>query len=211
MLIKKEIWITSAVAIICLILVGIFPRNNALQDFIVGFSFFLIVPWLYIKIVLGESMKEYGIQSGRMNTGIYLIVIFLFVFSLIMLVAYKYSNFSNEYRIPQSVSNNFGLFVIYEVFLVGFFLFLYEFFFHGWILNFFEKYFKKGAVFLQFAIFTILLALIDNLNWNFFPYMVINLLGGWIAYKSRAIWYSFIFGWIAIILLDIIFLKITKI
>ncbi|MCK9378777.1 MAG: hypothetical protein M0P97_01370 [Candidatus Moranbacteria bacterium] len=209
MLKKKEFLITTVVAIICLVLIVIFPRDNVFQNFIVGISFFLIVPWLYIRIVLKESIADYGIQVGRVSSGVCWAIFSFVIFSLIILIASKYANFVNGYRLPQMIDGNFGLFVVYEVFLVGFFLFLYELFFHGWLLNFLKKYVNGSAVITQFAVFVIFLALIDNLNWTFFPYMVINLFGGWVVYRSHSIWYSFIFGWIAIILLDTLLLRVV--
>lgn len=207
---EKEFLITAIVAIACLFLVGTFPREDGFQLFILGAFFFFIIPWLYIKIILGESIRDYGIQSGKRAKGFLWMIFSFFFFFLAIYFSYRYFDFFSNYVLLKIVREKFWIFVGYEFFLVGFFLFLYEFFFHGWLMGFLEKYFGVFSVLFQFIVFVLFLALTNNFNWNFFPYMIINLLGGWVAYKSRSIWYSFAFGWIAIILLDTIFLKIIK-
>ncbi|HBO16626.1 MAG: hypothetical protein UR69_C0002G0039 [Candidatus Moranbacteria bacterium GW2011_GWE2_35_2-] len=207
---EKEFIVSVIIAVACLFLAGTFPREDGFQVFILGAFFFLIVPWLYIRIVLDESIKDYGVQLGRKAEGFFWMIFSFFFFLLTIYFSYRYFDFFSNYVLLKIVRENFWIFVGYEFFLVGFFLFLYEFFFHGWIMGFLRRYFGIFSVIFQFIVFVVFLVLTSNFNWNFFPYMIINLLGGWIVYKSRSIWYSFTFGWIAIILLDMIFLRITK-
>lgn len=197
------------IAIACLFLIVIFPSEDAFQSLIVGVSFFLIVPWLYIKIILREPIYKFGLSFGDMRKGILWSLFSFAIFSLSVYLAYQQFNFFGGYQLPRSILTNFWMFVVYEVFLVGSFLFLYEFFFHGWLLNFLERYFGIASVILQFIVFVVFLAVAGDFSWNFFPYIIINLFGGWTAYKSQSIWYSFVSGWITIVLLDMIFLKLA--
>ncbi len=208
---EKEFVITTTVAIICLFLVGTFPRKDGFQLFILGIFFFLIIPWLYIRMILGESIRDYGIQLGEKAKGFFWMIFSFIFFFLVIYSSCRYFDFLNNYVLLKIVRENFWVFVGYEFFLVGFFLFLYEFFFHGWLIGFLKRYLGIFSVLVQFIVFIVFLVLTNNFSWNFFPYMIINLLGGWIVYKSQSIWYSFAFGWVAIILLDTVFLKIMKI
>jgi membrane protease YdiL (CAAX protease family) len=207
-LFKKEFIITMIVAVICLVLIGVFPYEDSFQGIIIAASFFLIVPWIYTKIVLKESMKKYGFEGGKEKSGIFWSSFSLAIFLLITILAYKKPIFIENYQLPGGIFENFWAFVGYEIFLVGFFLFLYEFFFHGWLLGFLEKYFGVISVFIQSLIFLIFLFLTDNLNWSFFPYIMINIFGGWTTYKSNSIWFSFVSGWIFIIFLDAFFIRL---
>ena len=207
---NKKLALTSVVIVANLLLIGAFPSENEFQMIVIGLTFLFVIPLLYIKIVLGDSLGDFGIKSGDWKIGLALSALFLVIILPSMYFVYKYTEFLSYYQLPDGSTASFGFFVLYELFFVGLFLALLEFFFHGFIMfSFFGKNIWT-AVLLQFFIFIVFLALNDILDWRMFPYIVTSLFGGIIAIKSKSLWYSYIFGLIFIILHDAIFIKIIN-
>ena len=210
--INKNFIVSLGVAFLCLLLFAFFPREEAnnFQQIVVSAAFLLLVPGLYIKIVLKISLSEFGVQEGYWRKGlIWMGVSFVFVF-LLFYVFYQYVGFSEKYSLPQAVAADFSYFVFYEIFLVGVFAAMYEFFFRGFVMGIFFEKIKINAIFAQFSVFVLFLIFFDSFDWNSAPYMITALFAGIIAYKSHSLLYSFAFTWIVIVISDAIFIKLIS-
>jgi len=130
----KEDLITLGVIVACLGLFFLFPSQGPAQAITASLIFLFLVPFLYIKLVLKKSLRDYGWQIGNWKKGILFAAVSL-VFSLLIFYAlYHYTAFAKNYALPLIATQKFLYFVLYEFLLVGFFLALYEFFFRGFIM-----------------------------------------------------------------------------
>ena len=203
---KKDI-ISFLLIILCLFMIKLFPEKDHFQKLIISLTFLLIVPVLYVKIVLKENLRKFGLKVGEWKPGLIWIFISLVVSSLILYLIYNYLDFAEKYYLPQKTIESFGLFIFYETAIAGFFIALYEFFFRGFIMFGFSEKLKHKAIILQFILFILFLIINKDFNWIFAPYMMTALFSGVIAYKSKSLIYSFLFSWLFIILSDAVYIN----
>ena len=202
--------ITGGIAIVCLFLYIVFPVSNVFQRIISSLTFLFLIPFLYVKIILKKEMKGLGFRIGNWQTGVTWSVISLIGSVLITYVLFEYFNFSEKYPFPQYLTNNFLAFVSYEIFLVGFFVALYEFFFRGFLMLGVLKKTGVWSIFLQAFVFLLLLLAAGGISWALVPYIIFSFFSGAIVYLSRSILYSFISNTLFIVIVDSIFVHISK-
>ncbi len=192
--------------VFCLLMLRFFPEKDYFQKFIISLTFLFLVPFLYIKIVLKEDLKNFGLQIGSWKKGIAWSIFSLMGAFLVLILLYQYADLADKYYLPQGLIDNFGLFVFYEAILVSFFLALYEFFFRGFMLFSFIKKGKFFSVILQFVAFLLFLIIAKDLNWSLTHYIIAAFFSGIVAYESRSLIYSYLFGWLFVIISDAIYI-----
>ncbi|MFH0969729.1 MAG: hypothetical protein V1804_04430 [Patescibacteria group bacterium] len=180
------------------------------QQVVSSLIFLLVIPFLYVKIVLRKNLSDFGIQKGERATGLAWSIISIVVAFLILYLFIQYFNFLNKYNLPGTVQKSFTLFIGYEVFLVGFFVALYEIFFRGFVMFTFSGKLGHWSVLLQGIAFFLLIWLSGSLNWTMAPYIMLAFLSGITAFYSRSIIYSFALSLFFMILVDSIFIKLAK-
>lgn len=204
----KEELITSAVIVACLALFSFFPTQGPAQAITSSLVFLFLIPFLYIKLILKKNLKDYGWQLGNWKQGIIFAAISLVLSLLIFYILYHYSTFPKVYKLPLTATQNFGLFILYEFTLVAFFLALYEFFFRGFIMFSFSTKAGVASVAIQWLMFFIFLLISGSLIWQNALYMIVALFSGLIAFKSRSLLYSFVFGLFFLIIADALLIKL---
>lgn len=207
---NQELFSTSLVILACLFLFSIFPTKNIFQEIISSLTFFFVVPILYVKIILKKDLKEFGIQLGDRRKGIIFSSLALIMSLLIAYVFFQYSSFSKNYTLPEIIKNNFIFFIIYELFIVGFFTALYEFFFRGFIQFSFLKKVGFWSIILQTVLFVLMFLVTGSFGWSIVPFVVIAPFSGFVAWKSNSIVYSFFSTLIFIMLIDAFVIKFVK-
>lgn len=208
---NKRFIITGLVIFFSLGFSEFFARSDGfspvMQGFIAGIVFFLVVPVLYSKIVLKESLKNIGWQKGNVSAGVLTgIVSVILAGAIVVGLAYAFPNFREQYIFPATVEKSFVWFMLYELILVAFVIFIYEVFFRGFVQLLWLKEFGLWAIFIQAAFFIGLFFLGDSLSWQMAPLIIFCPLAGFVAYHSQSIWYSFAASWIFIFLTDVFFL-----
>lgn len=207
---NRNFFTTSLVVLACLVLFSVFPTSNIFQEIISSLTFFFVVPILYVKIILKKDLGEFGFQKGDVKKGIILALESLILSILIIYILFEYFSFAKNYQIPPAVANNFQFFVLYEIFIVGFFTALYEILFRGFIqFSFFEKI-GFWVILVQFLLFVMLFLATGNLNWSIAPFIVMAPFSGYTALKSKSILYSFVSTLVFIILIDAFVIKMAK-
>ena len=171
--INREFFSTSLVILACLVLFSVFPTNGIFQEIISSLTFFFVVPALYVKIILKKDLKEFGFQKGDFKKGIMLGLGGLVFSAAIVYVCFSYFSFAKNYPLPESIKTSFQFFILYEVFIVGFFTILYEFFFRGFIQFSFANRMGLWVVLVQFVLFVSLFWATGNLNWSIAPFVII--------------------------------------
>jgi membrane protease YdiL (CAAX protease family) len=105
--------------------------------------------------------------------------------------------------IPKAIIKSFSLFILYEFGGVLLAVFIYEFFFRGFIMfNLNSKINYRLGIFLQALLFLIFLWLTKTSLWAALPYLLFAPFAGIIAHKSKSILYSGITQFLIIFLFD---------
>lgn len=207
---NREFFSTSLVVLACLFLFSIFPTGNIFQEIISSLTFFFVVPVLYAKIILKKNLSDFGFQKGDVKKGIVLASGGLVLSLLIIYILFNYFSFAENYSLPDILKNSFRFFVLYEIFIVGFFSALYEFFFRGFVqFSFFQKI-GYWTILVQFLLFVGLFWATGNLNGLIVPFIIISPFSAYTVLKSRSILYSFSATLIFIILVDAFAIKLVK-
>lgn len=203
---KKSIF-TVVLAIFCLLLHVMFPTRDHFQKVIVSLVFLLVLPVLYIKIVLKESLKNFGLKLGNWRQGVIWLLISFTASLLALYLIYNFAGFAEKYYLPQRIIESFGLFAFYEVLIVGFFVALYEFFFRGFVMFSFSEKLGLNAIILQFILFVLFLVIAKDFNWTFAPYLISAPFAGVIAYKSKSLIYSYLFSLLFVVISDAVYVN----
>ena len=206
----KEFILTCVFIIIILIIYGLFPVKNSFQKFIIMSTFFIIIPILFNKFVLKNELKDLGIKIGDWKQGLIWSGISAAMVGVMFLLAGYFFDFFGNYTIPLFIIEGFGKFVFYEFLLVLPVVFIYDFFFRGFIGFIMEKKVAYWAIIIQALLFLILALATGGFNWAMLPYLVSAPLVGIIVYKSRSIFYSTLFQFIIIIIIDASIIRLIK-
>ena len=154
---SKRFVITGLLILFSLGLFLVMPANDKVDDIfqgiVMGIAIFLVIPVLYCKIVLKESLKNMGWQKGKMLSGVLASIICISLALGIVFFLSRLTEFPQEYFFPVAVQTNFLWFMLYELLLVSFTALLYELFFRGFIQLLWLKDFGLLSVVLQTVLF----------------------------------------------------------
>lgn len=206
----KETIVTVGVILVCLFLYVLFPTKNIFQQIISTLTFFLAIPFLYVKIILKREIGNYGIQKGNWTAGLFWSAIAIPTAIAALYFLIRYTGFLEKYSLPQAVRENFVFFLGYEILLTGFFAAVYEIFFRGFLMRSLSEKVGYLAIILQSIAFLLLFFLSSSLSWSIVPYLIFAPFSGLIAYQSRSLLYSFASNFLFIIIADSIFIKLAQ-
>ena len=180
--------------------------NPVFQMLLVSVAFFLVVPVLYCKIVLKESLHNMGWQAGNVFTGIILSLLTVSGGLVIMYFLDRYTSFGRAYQLPVSIQTDFLWFLLYEALMMPVMTLFYEVFFRGFIGLLWLRSLGPVSVLLQAGFFGLMFFLAGDLTVKEIPLLLFAPLSGLIAYYSRSIWYSWGATWLFFFLIDVYFL-----
>lgn len=208
---NRRFIITGLVALFSLGFSEFFAKSDgfspALQGFIAGVIFFLVIPILYCKIVLKESLKNIGWQKGNVPAGVLAGIASVILGGAIVVgLVFVFPEFREQYIFPATVEESFVWFILYEIVLMPFVVLLYEVFFRGFAQLFWLRELGMWSIAIQTLFFLGLLFFDDSLSWQMAPFIIFSPLAGFIAYRSQSIWFSFTASWVFLFLTDIFFL-----
>lgn len=206
---KKEI-VTFIVAFLCLLLAVTFPTTGDFQLLSRIVFFLVVLPILYIKFILKKNVGDFGLNLSDNRTGFIWAFIMLMASFLITLGLFYFFHLENKYIIPTYVINNFWVFVFYEMVVMNFIIFVFEFFFRGFLQTVLEKKIGIWAPLAQCGIFLGFLFLTQKLAWQYAPLIILSLTGGVVAYKSKSFVYSYLMGLIFTIAVDLYIIGLFK-
>jgi hypothetical protein len=206
----KKLLVTGGMIILCLFLFAAFPTGNIFQKLVAYITFLVAVPLLYVKMVLKESLKDYGFQRGNWKKGVLWGGLSLMASLAIFYLLLNYANFAYNYQPSPLATEKFTHFVLYEIFLVGFYVFMYEWFFRGFVMFSFSKEAKYWSIIIQFILFLAFIIFAGGAKWSIAYYIIIAPLAGFTAYQSRSLAYSLASSWIFIIIADTFIIKMLK-
>jgi membrane protease YdiL (CAAX protease family) len=206
----KKFITTGLLVLFSVFFLGYFSQvekvNPVFQTFLVSVTFFLVVPVLYCKIVLKESLSSLGWEQGKFWPGVFIgIVSVILGLSIIVALSY-FTSFKEYFILPASVKTNFLSFVIYEALLIPFTVLLYEVFFRGLVQRLWLNSLGLIGVLLQAGFFIGLLVLSSDLSWQRVPALIFAPLSGLIVYYSGSLWYAWAASFLFFFLTDIFLL-----
>lgn len=201
---------TALAILTCLVLLNIFPANGTLQEITAGLVFLLILPILYIKIILRKPLGKFGFSLKNKQHGFFWGGIMLLASLVIGFLLITFSKLKTAYILPPYIMANFWIFLAHELIFANLFLFLSEAFFKGFILFSFAKKFNYWSIAFSFFIYSIIMMLKGNFNWQITPILVLAITGGIVAYKSRSFIYSYLMGLIFMIFFDAYLIYISR-
>jgi len=211
-LLNKRFIVTGLLVLFSIFFLGMFSQsdkvNPVFQTLLVGVTFFLVVPVLYSKIVLKESLKNLGWQEGNSFLGVLVGILCVALGLGVVFLLGRYTAFAEQYFFPVTVQLHFFWFLLYELLLVSLTTLLYEVFFRGLVQSLWLKSFGILAVLFQAALFVGLLYLSDDISWQRAPLIIFSPLAGLVAYFSQSIWYSWAASWAFFFLTDVFLLVI---
>ena len=208
----KRFVITGLLVLFSVGFLGFFEESEnvapAVQALIVSLVFFLVIPVLYSKIILGESLGNMGWRRGNAFAGVLSGVACIGLATVASVLFIKMSPFGDYYRLPGLAEMSFFWFVLYEVVLVSLVTFLYEAFFRGFIQLSWLRDFGVMAVVIQTVSFFAFFYLSGSFTWQYAPLLLFAPLSGIIAYVSRSIWYPLLASWLYFFITDILILTL---
>jgi hypothetical protein len=202
---NSGLWMSSLIILACLFLSISFPAKAGFQQITKNLSFLVIIPVLYIKLVLKEDLKNYGLNFSKKENkkrGIFWAMFMLFVSFLVAYLLINYTDFKKGYILAAYITGNFGIFIAYELILVNLLLFIQNFFFQGFVLFTYLKKLDYWSILIQFCLYSLFIFVLGNFSWQLAPFIILSLTGGWVTYKSRSFLYSYLMGFLFIIILD---------
>jgi membrane protease YdiL (CAAX protease family) len=209
--IYRRFIITGILVFFSIGFLGFFSESDhlspVLQRLIVSIIFFLVIPLLYSKMVVGEPLKNMGLQRGNFGAGIFASILSLMVaLGIIVGLVLAFPTFHEGYTFPVLVQRSFFWFVFYELVLVSLLVLLYEVFFRGLIQLFWLRGLGVWAVLIQTAIFYGMFFFSNDISWQKAPLLIFCPLAGFIAQRSQSLWYSLGASWLFLFLTDVFFL-----
>lgn len=173
--------------------------------FVLDTILFLLVPLLIIKSIFNEDIKNYGLILGNQKIGWFFLGISILFFLPVIILVSNSETFVQFFPLMENAKNDILIFLIYEILFIGF-IFSWEFIFRGFMLFGLEKRFGIYSIFIQMIPFVILH------NGKPFLETFAAIFGalflGYLALRTKSIYYGFSIHAFILVSLDIIaFLK----
>ncbi len=206
----KETLTSFLVAVFCFFMVYYFPADDYLQNITRNAFFLLVIPGLYVKLVLQKNIRDFGVNWENKKIGLWWGgIMFLFLVILFFLII-RYTGFEKIYTLPVFAQINFWYFLLYELVLVNLLFLAQEIFFKGFLLAALREKLGYWSIFIQSTVFLFPLFIYNSYFFETLPMVVISLLGGLTAYKSRTFFFSYLPSFVFLITLDTYIIFLTK-
>ena len=211
---QEKRFVGTAVLITCCLLFFAFFQQSSqlssvLQGFIITLVFFLLLPLLYTRLVLGEPLGHLGFRMPNQPVVAFLWLLFASAIGFFVCWGVVYFDPSVVEKIifPVQVETSFVWFILYALTLLPLVTLIYEVFFRGLVQMLWLSNTWKAVVF-QWALFVVLLFLTDGITKTGAPLIASALMAGVVARKTDSLWYAFITSYLIAFLTDVLFLSL---
>ncbi|MDQ1353233.1 MAG: hypothetical protein QG657_3539 [Acidobacteriota bacterium] len=164
---------------------------NTFWQFGVFFALMFLIPVLFIKFRLKTPLRDFGVSLGDKKFGLALILIAIpFIVAPLIYIGSRFPDLRAEYPLARILLQRHDLVIWYELAYVIFYYTTWEFFFRGFLLfGLREKYGDMAAIMIQ-TISSCLIHL-GKPESEILGSIVVGILFGVIALRTRSIWYVF--------------------
>ncbi|MBN2424301.1 MAG: CPBP family intramembrane metalloprotease [Calditrichaceae bacterium] len=158
-------------------------------------SFFILVfliPLLYIRFKMKKPLKEFGFGLGDKRYGlIFTIVVLIVLVAPLIYLAAGMPDIQAEYPLAKILHQRHDLIIWYEIGYIIFYYIAWEFFFRGFLLfGLKDKFGAMNAILIQ-TISSCLIHL-GKPDGEILGSIVVGIIFGAIALRTRSFWYVFI-------------------
>jgi membrane protease YdiL (CAAX protease family) len=170
-------------------------------NFLVAFILLMLIPLVIIKLIFKEKLSDYGLNQGDLKFGLWSVVISLPLASLSVWLSSRQPDFQKEYSAFKTNPLSFKTFIIYAG---AFFLYYlaFEFFFRGFMLQGLRPALGTLNSLLIQTIPCCLVHIGKPAN-EIFASIVASLVFGYLALRTRSLWYVIIIHWSIGVLLNL--------
>jgi len=161
-------------------------------QFFIFFILMFVIPLILIKVFFKESLSNYGLKLGDKKFGLIfaLASILLLVVPLIY-IGSKMPDVCAEYPLAKILLTRHDLIYWYEAFYVIFYYFSWEFFFRGFLLfGLKDRFGGLNAVLIQTI--SSCLVHIGKPESEIIGAIIVGIILGIVALRTRSIWYVFL-------------------
>jgi len=166
-------------------------QNVSVNQFIRFFGLFFVLPALYIKVFMKKSLKDFGLGLGDYKTGLKILAVLVSVIFIAIYFAARMPDVQSEYPLAKSLIQDRSHLLFYELSYVIFYYIAWEFYFRG-VLLFGLK--GRFGVFNAILIQTISSCLvhIGKPEGEIIGSIIVGIIFGVIAFRTRSILYVLI-------------------
>jgi len=193
-------WIILITLTLSIVFSLFFPVQDVISGLLSSLVFLVILPFSVRSFAIRESRAEFGIEPRllwphfRLALSLYLICAFILI-ALITLFGKE-----ADAALPVEMTTSFWRFFLYIFLISSVFIYSYEYLFH----NFFMIGVAPtsplfGTLFAWLSLMLFLIAS-GTANWSNFSLIVAFLASGYLFYKTRSVFFSFLFVWSFVIL-----------
>ncbi|MGE5357120.1 MAG: CPBP family intramembrane glutamic endopeptidase [Deltaproteobacteria bacterium] len=169
------------------------PEDQAkiIVQFIFFFFLTFFLPVLYIKIFMKEALSSFGMGIGEIKTGLKTLLLIPLLILPLIYIASRFPDVREEYPLAKSLLEDRTGLLIYEAFYVIFYYFAWEFYFRGFVLFGLRKRFGDINAILIQTISSCLIH-IGKPEGEILGSIIVGIIFGIIALKTRSFWYVFL-------------------
>ncbi len=171
------------------------PLSPDFYNFFAAFVALFVVPTLLIRRLFREKLSDYGLQRGDQKYGFLSVaVLFPLISLLLVLPSASLPSFERAYPLFRHLKGVSPQFLLYAA-AFALYYFGFEFFFRGFMLFGLRGQFGDFYSLLVQAIPTCLIH-IGKPEGEVFASILSAFLFGYIALRTRSIWYVFLLHWL---------------
>jgi membrane protease YdiL (CAAX protease family) len=186
----------------------LFPAKSVGDMFWVSIFLFFVFPFLVVKFILKEPLKDFGLSEGNRKKGMASAALFAIAATLAMGFLIQIPKMKGQISLLPGIAGSFPYFLGTELFVVPAIFLSREFFFRGFFQFGLEKRLGNAVIVLQAVLFSLLFI---RSSWLEFGYAFFSsLAAGSIAKHSRSVYYSFAALWIISLVIDILVIRMAS-
>lgn len=171
---------------------GFLPDQNlSVNQFIRFFGLFFVLPALYVKFAMHKSLKDFGFGLGDYKTGLKILAVLIPVIFIAIFFAAKMPDVRSEYPLAKSLLQDRSHLIFYELAYVIFYYIAWEFYFRGVLLFGLKSRFGAFNAILIQTISSCLVH-IGKPEGEIIGAIIVGVIFGLIALRTRSIWYVLI-------------------
>jgi membrane protease YdiL (CAAX protease family) len=194
--------VSNLVAVAGLVLTFVFSTERFMEGTLTTLVFLFLLPLLFIKLILRETASSYFLRWGELGSGVLWLTGTLLVFGGVLAALAHGADVLPQLTLPAKIRASFLLFVVY-VGITGFYIFLYEFFFRGFLLATWQRVWGWWAVPAQAMFFSVILTARTwhgGVGKEVVLYFLAGFFAGVVAERTRSTIFSFLFSYLSVIL-----------
>lgn len=163
----------------------------SISQFIIFFVLVFLIPVLYVKFAMKKKISDFGLSLGNIKLGSKLLLLIPLIILPAIYFAAKMPDIRSEYPLAKSLLIDQSNIWIYELAYIVFYYIAWEFFFRGFLLfGLKDRFGAFNAVLIQ-TISSCLIH-IGKPEGEIIGSIIVGIIFGIIALRTRSIWYVFL-------------------